>query len=206
MATNLPIGMSLRAGSEGTALIWDVTRLTNKRRPVVKIPPDTKPNTLWADMTGDDAEKAYQAIWLLVADERLAASILKDHVRPAAAVDRRRVTRLIGDLDDNQFEKREEATHELAKLADLAEPLLRETLAGKPSAEVQRRIEQLLEDLSRRGLPIEHERALEVLEQSGSMEARQILESLAKGAPESRLTKRAKATSERFAKRSDTSP
>jgi hypothetical protein len=173
---------------------------------VLKAPPDAKPDTLWADLAGDDAEKAYKAICLLAADKLLMTSLFKDHLRPTEPADRRRVTGLIADLDVNQFEKREAATRELAKLADLAEPFLRETLAGKPSAEVKQRIEQLLEDLSHGALPIEQERALEALEQSGSAEARQLLESLAKGAPEARLTKQAMASMKRLAKRNATPP
>jgi hypothetical protein len=183
-----------------------VTRLTSKGRPVLKAPPDAKSDTLWADLAGEDAEKAYQAICLLAADKRLMASLFKDHVRPAEPADRRRAASLIADLDANQFEKREAATRELAKLADLAEPHLRETLAGKPSAEAKQRIERILEDLSHGALPVELERALEALEQSGSAEARQLLESLTKGAPDARFTKQAKATLERLANRSVTPP
>ncbi len=43
-------------------------------------------------------------------------------------------------------------------------------------------------------------RALEVLEQAGTDQARQVLEALAKGAPEAHLTQGAKAALERLAK------
>jgi hypothetical protein len=51
---------------------------------------------------------------------------------------------LPADLDSTQFSLRDSATSELEKLAELAEPTLRNTLAGKPSVEVRRRIEPLL--------------------------------------------------------------
>jgi hypothetical protein len=106
----------------------------------------------------------------------------------------------------NQFNKREAATRELAKLVDLAKPLLRETLAGEPFADAKQRIEQLLQNLSDGALPIERERALEALEQSGSAEAHRLMESLAKGAPDARRTKQAKVALERLAKRCATAP
>ncbi len=43
-------------------------------------------------------------------------------------------------------------------------------------------------------------RTVEVLEIAGTPEARQVLEQLAKGAPEARLTQEAKASLERLAK------
>jgi hypothetical protein len=49
-------------------------------------------------------------------------------------------------------------------------------------------------------------RAIEVLERLGTPEARQALETLAKGVPEARLTQEAKASLERLAKRSIARP
>jgi hypothetical protein len=51
---------------------------------------------------------------------------------------------LPADLDSTQFSVRDNATSELEKLVELAEPTLRNTLAGEPSVEVRRRIEPLL--------------------------------------------------------------
>ncbi len=49
-------------------------------------------------------------------------------------------------------------------------------------------------------------RAVEVLERVGTPEARQILEDLARGAPEARLTREAKAALEGLAKRQAAAP
>jgi cell division septum initiation protein DivIVA len=76
-------------------------------------------------------------------------------------------------------------------------------LAGQPSPELQQRIQQLLEQLET--VPsaerLQALRAVEVLEIAGTPEARQLLEVLAKGAPEARLTQEAKASLERLTKR-----
>jgi hypothetical protein len=88
------------------------------------------------------------------------------------------------------------------------EPALRRVLANDPSGEVRRRVEQLLGKLAsvkphetttaseRRAL-----RAVVLLEQIGNPEARRLLEALARGAKGARLTKEAKASLERLAKR-----
>jgi hypothetical protein len=97
----------------------------------------------------------------------------------------------------------------LEKLHELAEPALQNVLQGKPALEVRQRVEQLLEKLHG---PITNPeqlrmiRAVEVLEHIGTPEAKQVLRSLAKGAPEARLTKEAMASLERLAKRSRAQP
>jgi hypothetical protein len=128
---------------------------------------------------------------------------LRRQLRPASA-DPGRITALIADLDSDRFGVREKATAGLEGFGELAEPLLRKALAGQPSLEARRRIGRLLEKLSgpvtvpeqRRAL-----RALEVLEAIGSPEARQVLRGLLKGAPEARLTREARGSLERLARR-----
>jgi hypothetical protein len=64
--------------------------------------------------------------------------------RPRGTLDRKKAVKWITDLDDDSFETRESASRELEKLRALAKPLLRETLKGRPSPEVRRRINTLL--------------------------------------------------------------
>ncbi|HTU18889.1 MAG TPA: hypothetical protein VMG10_12590 [Gemmataceae bacterium] len=54
--------------------------------------------------------------------------------------------------------------------------------------------------------PLRDSRALEVLEQLGTPEARGLLRRLADGAPEARLTREARAVLQRLAARGDTMP
>jgi hypothetical protein len=109
------------------------------------------------------------------------------------------MARLLAALDSNRFAEREQAVQELEKLGFGAEPGLRQALATKPSPEVRRRIDRLLENLQRAPM-LQSLRALEILEHIGTVEAQQILESLAKGAPEARLTQEAKASLDRLRK------
>jgi hypothetical protein len=87
--------------------------------------------------------------------------------------------------------------HELERLGKSVEPLLREVLQGKPSPEVKRRVERLLGQVKGpfvSGEMLRALRAVEVLEHMATPEARQLLEALARGTPEARLTQEAKAS------------
>jgi hypothetical protein len=134
---------------------------------------------------------------------------LKAHLRPAPKADSQHLARLVDDLNSDRFPVRERATTELEELAESAEPALQKTLFGKPTPEVRRRVQQLLERLKGPvppGRRLQAFRAVEVLEHIDTPEAQQILEALAKGAPEARLTQEAKASLERLAYRSAVSP
>jgi hypothetical protein len=111
-------------------------------------------------------------------------------------VDGRQVAKWVADLDADEFDVREKATQELAKLGPAAGPALKKALEGAVSAEVRKRLESLLAKLSPQGPndePVRHDRLLELLERTEGAEARKLLEELAAGAPEARLTRQAKA-------------
>ncbi len=112
----------------------------------------------------------------------------------------------MADLDSDRFETREQATGELEKLAELAEPELRRALRDNPPLERRQRIERLLQEVAgQRENPsparLRIIRALEALELMDTPTARHALEEYAKGAPVADLTKDAKAALERLAKR-----
>ena len=73
----------------------------------------------------------------------------------------------------------------------------------KPSAEVRRRVEQLLDKLGEADPPsdlLRPLRMLEVLEHIATPPAQQLVEKMAKGRAEAQLTREAKATLRRWAK------
>ncbi len=87
-------------------------------------------------------------------------------------------------LDDNEFANREKAQQDLAALGSVAAPALRRTLEGKVSAEMQTRIKRLLENAKNPDASadrLREMRALEVLEQSATPTALEVLKSLAAG-------------------------
>ncbi|HEY7425249.1 MAG TPA: hypothetical protein VH682_13540 [Gemmataceae bacterium] len=157
----------------------------------------------WEALGGDDAPAAYRAFGSLVRAPRQAISFLQQRLSPVPALPKR-VTQLVADLDSDKFAARERATRELERLGKVAEPTLRKALEGSPSAELRRRAEHLLgrldgAELSRARL--QKLRAVEVLEFISTPETLKVLEELAKGAPEARLTREARASVRRLGRR-----
>jgi hypothetical protein len=94
---------------------------------------------------------------------------------------------------------------ELTRLGGQARPALKEALEAKPSSEVAKRLKQLIEGLAKPapgGEVVRQVRAIEVLEQINTANARQLLQELAKGAAGARLTEEARASLDRLQSRS----
>ncbi len=200
-----PDGKSLVSGGiDATALVWDLSGSLAAKVPLTA--EDLK--SLWADLAIEDAARAYRVVWKLAGSPRQTMPLLRDRLRPAPRGDAERIARLIADLDSGRFAVREEATNELTKLGDVAEPALRKALtAGQASAEARRRLERLLEELKRWSPErLRSVRAVEVLEHIGTPEAQVVLKTLAKGDPDARLTQEAKASFDRLAKRRAAAP
>src|SRR5262249_39125996 len=161
--------------------------------------------TLWGDLGASDPVVAQQAISALVAKPADTVPFLRKRLRPVCRPEPARLARLIADLDRKEFKVRERAPQELARLGEPVESTLRKTLANKPSAEVRRRIEQVLETHKRERLnpppdQLRQARAVEVLEQIGNPAARRLLAGLSQGAPRATLTLDAQGALDRLAR------
>jgi HEAT repeat protein len=122
---------------------------------------------------------------------------------------RQQTARLIADLDSSRYAVRQQAAEALARLDESAVPALRAALAGRPSAEVRRRIGQLLAKAQGpfpRPETLGALRAVTVLEQVGTPEARELLRVLARGMSEARLTQEAQAALRRLARGAAATP
>jgi hypothetical protein len=203
----VPQGSVLASGSaDTTALLWDVAALLRDARPRPAPLTPEQMEGLWSDLAGDDADRAYQAVHALARAGDEAVAFLKARVRP---IDARRLSRLIADLDNDDFAVREQAARELAAMGRAAEPTLRKALTGDVSVQVMKSVEALLQKLGQgqfspervRGL-----RAVEVLEAVGTPAAQGVLQGLAKGAAEAELTVDAGAALGRLKKRPDARP
>jgi WD40 repeat protein len=196
-----PDGKTLASGGEDSvAYLWDVTGARAAAGPAG----ERELAGWWADLAAEDARRAGAALASLVRTPGPSVAFLKSKLRPAEAPDEKRLARLLADLDANEFAAREAASHDLARLGEQAEAALRRALKGSPSPEVTRRIKELLDKVERGPLAPETLRALravEALEQVGTPEARRCLEALAKGAPEDRQTRDAKAALGRLGSR-----
>jgi hypothetical protein len=196
-----PDGMHLfSGGTDTTVLTWDLTHLTQAEPAHAEVPAQAL-DALWADLAGNDATRAFDAIRKLSASPDQAITMLKDRVRPATPPDPKRLARLLADLDSEHFELRRQAQSELEALAELAEPALRKALAGDPSLDLRQRLERLLDHLSGQVPPagqLRELRAVELLELLGGSEARQLLQILAGGTPEACLTREARSALRRL--------
>jgi WD40 repeat protein len=199
-----PDGRSLvSAGEDTTAMIWDITGLRAGRRSQGFELTASDLARKWQDLASANAVQAHSAVWTLVAAPKQSLPFLKDHLRPAAPVDRKRVEELIADLGNDRFSVRQQAMQGLERMADRIEGFLQVKLREKLTLETQQRLERLLQMVEPSACPerLREVRAIEVLEQIGTPQAKELLQTLAMGVPEARLTQEAKGSFMRLAKR-----
>jgi hypothetical protein len=195
------------AGCDAAALVWDWTRRVH--RDIERPPPDNAFfGSAWASLESRDAEEAYRAAWGLANNGRRSVSFLQERLRPASPFDSRGLAQLIADLGDDSFELREKAYRALEAMDERSLPGLRAVLDARPPVGVKRYLEQLL-GRWREEVPSEKIRvlrAVEVLERIGTPQARDLLQSLACGATDARLTREAKEALERLERRNAAKP
>jgi WD40 repeat protein len=174
--------------ADHTALVWDLAHLAGADRPAA--------DARWAELASLEAKRGRRAIEALAAEPAAAIAFLRERLRPAAVPDAKQVARWIDELGSDDFDQRQEAEQAIDRLEELAGPALEKALAAKPSLEARRRIETLMKKLHGLALTPEQVRAIravQVLEELSLPEARRLLEALAHGAPEARLTAEASA-------------
>jgi hypothetical protein len=204
-----PDGRTLAAGGYvkvGTAqtklLIWDVSDVLERaRRPLPELS-RAEVNALWDELGDKDLFTAHRAMRRLAASPRQALPFLAERLRPAP--DLKQVAALVKQLGDEQFAVREKAERELLALTEEAAPAVRAALKGPVSDEARRRLESLLAKVEGDGQADPNIRrwlwGIDVLEQVGSPEARQLLEKLAQGSPGAWLTREAEASLRRLSR------
>ncbi len=189
--------------NDGTALVWDLQSALRHPRPLAGRPNEKELTDWWADLAGEDAARAYAAIWRLTETPEATISFVRQRVKPAKAADFQMIRRHIAELGSDEFATREKAFEQLAKLGPSAEPALRHALEQKPTLEARRRMQHLLEKIDQQppvGETLRLMRTLQVLENVGT-EGRQLLRELAGGAAEAWLTREAKAALSRLNRR-----
>jgi hypothetical protein len=188
-------------GEDTTALVWDVFSPTIARS---ARPREANPDALWRALASTDARAAHSAAIDLVASPREGVALLAKKLSPTPRADPAHLARLIADLDHDDFPIRERATAALETFDRQAAAALQKALAGRPSEEAKHRLEGLLVqsqsgEAVRGRLP--QARALEALEHMNVPEARDLLERLAKGAPDAWITAEARAALRRLERR-----
>ena len=192
-------------GEDGAAGIWALTR------DETPLPKDCKLTEKemagrWDDRAGDGAAKVYPSVRMLRADPARAVPFLQERLKQRAEGEyEKKIKQMISDLDSDEFNVRQRASKELEKIGNAAAAPLREALTGSPDAEVKLRVERLLqlvgEELPLTGEQRRDVRAVRLLEQAGTPEARKLLESLTKESPGWWATREARAALERLGQR-----
>jgi len=136
-----------------------------------------------------DPQQSKQAVNTLVG-ARLAVAFLKERLPPAVDADDAKIAELIAQLDDPGFPVRQKAAETLEKIGTPAQPALKRVLAGKPTLDMRRRVEGILDRLP--GLNSRITGALEVLVLQGTLDGLGLVVSLANGPKEAGLTAQAK--------------
>jgi WD40 repeat protein len=201
-----PDGRALASAcrEEVSILIWNL----NERFQAQGLPVGARePADLWEELASPNAPRAYRAIGRLASREAIALPLLTKHLQPGPSPDPKELAALVEDLDSPMFATREKACRRVEELGEGARSFLERVKGAKVSLEVRRRVEGLLERLefpSAGGL--REVRSVQVLEYLGTPAARRLLDRLSQGAPEARLTKEAKASLQRLARRPVAAP
>jgi RNA polymerase sigma factor (sigma-70 family) len=194
-----PAGRLATGHPDGTVLLWDV--------PLPPLPPQAltakELETLWSDLAAADAAKAWRIIWRL--SDASAVPLVRERLKPILPVPAEKMQGLVANLDAESFERRQEVVKQLKALGLRAAPALREALEGSPTAEMKRRIQEVLAALETPGPfsddAVRELRTVIVLERMGTRGARETLAALATGVPDARLTREAKAALARLTRR-----
>jgi DNA-binding beta-propeller fold protein YncE len=200
-----PDGKAIATGSaDTTILLWDATALMNEfPKPQTIDLAEEAVEPLWNDLAGEDAAKALQGVLKLAGAPKQVVPFLVERLKAAAAVDPQKIERWLTELEDDKFAVRQEASASLLKTGEQAVPALQKVLTSQPTIETRKRAEELLEKLTGGNLTTEQlrtVRAVEALERMATPEARQLLQTLAQGAPGALTTRQAQAALDRLAR------
>jgi hypothetical protein len=183
----------LASGSaDTTTIVWDLAGLTAERTAAR----EGAGIDLWRQLGEENSAKAFEAQCRLRERTGDPVAVLRRHIAPAAPADAVLVTRLIKGLDNDRYEVRERNRAELEKLGDRATSAIMQALQKPASLEAARLLHEIENKLGSDRSPADlaASRAIEVLEHLDTPDACQLLEELASGMPEARITKEAKRT------------
>ncbi|MEX2140951.1 MAG: hypothetical protein WD894_16930 [Pirellulales bacterium] len=200
----------LSGSHDSTTLVWDLRTVMDELRRTTPRLAEQEAGQLWADLGAEDASAVHRASLVLAASGEASVPLLAQRLEPVP-IDRalgEKIEKLVAQMDDDRFSAREQASQQTAELGEAAEPLLKEALKTTTSAEARHRIRRLLADIAGQPLVLSADqqrtiRAVQILEQIGGSESREIIERLTQGQPSARLTQEAKNALERLEEATD---
>ena len=184
-------------------LLWDLRSFRHPDETAAHFNNDDL-ETLWTDLGQSDASLAFRAIRGLLHTPASTAKLLESHLQPLRRARPEQVAEWIYGLNSKSFKMREDAALNLSIQLEVAEPLIKQALPNQFSPQSRRQLEQIIKageqgDLS--PLQMQRLRAIEVLEEIASPEARRILATIAGGDRGFRLTSEASAACDRLNQR-----
>ena len=132
--------MLVSNSGDTTALVWDLTYAAAQK----PLSPQ-EISDFWDDLADDDAVPAYKAIRSLAGNPARTVPYLADRLRPIPVVEDKTIAGLIANLGSDAFAVRENATKELERLDEVADPACRTAVKEPVSLEVRRRLEALIQ-------------------------------------------------------------
>jgi WD40 repeat protein len=188
-----PNGKLLFTGGSDTAIIgWDMSRPEWTRRRLAIELSDDEMEKHWERLRNGTPEQAYRSKWALVGSPRQFLNFLRGRLKPQVQVSLEQIKSWINELDAESYKARERAHQQLVIHIEQSEKQLRETLAQSKSAEQRDRITKII-DASFSAIPqpdqLQQLRAIEVLEQIGTSESRELLQTIAKSDLPPRITR-----------------
>jgi WD40 repeat protein len=198
-----PDGKAIVSGADDTTLlVWDAADpLRSLAKPQSVELSAQQLETLWGDLANEHGGKALRGVLGLAGTPGQAAPYLAERVKPAAAIDPKKIQGWLADLESAKYAVRQEASASLLKCGEQALPALRKLLAASPTLETRKRAEDLVERLITGALTQEQlrvVRAIESLERMGTPEARRLLRTLSEGGPGALPTREAQAALDRL--------
>jgi WD40 repeat protein len=191
-----PDGKTLASGSgDHTILVWDCTGSIRDVTPIAD-PSAKELDEWWNALADDHAKVARNAMAEFVRRPTSATRFLGDRLKPATSPDPKKIAAMVLDLSSPNFATREAATDALVQMGEIALLTLSKALDAEAELETSRRLKEIV----RRATNISYRtlRAIAVLEEIADDGAVRVLESLSKGAAESRQTAEAQATLRRL--------
>lgn len=173
----------LSAGADGTAIIWNVNAPLGTTTPVAD---------WWTKLAQDKPADVEGLMAEMIAKPAETLTLLKQQLKPVPAIDSDEVGKLIAALDAADFDEREKATKQLHAIADQARNQLKDAHRAIASAEVKKRLQEILDGVDETkpmsGNRLRLSRAVELLERINTAEAKALLTTLATGAAEAHMT------------------
>src|SRR5262249_26365460 len=111
-------------GDDHTALVWDLTHIGRDPKERIVLKP-AEVEEAWNALAGTDAVAAFTAMGRLASSPDEALPFMSKQVKAAKSPEKPDLTRLIADLDSDDFDFREKASAALEKVGIGALPELR---------------------------------------------------------------------------------